>query len=353
MTTHWGRGALIVLARHLCVHLVLDARGVPRRHTDTFVALQGRRQAPFADSAGAYLRHGNRVHLWAWPRAIMDRGSLQSRSDGRARWIPESLVGPSIVDGAVFRQCVSGVEALRFEAGLLVDAKWWPDAPGADEKEWWAGSSRVIDDPQLASQRIAHAPIWGGEFRVLPDSKAGNAPRQAWRSIAQHAVLLTGIGAAALSAAAAGWAWREQQLVRGALEQTQRALDEALSTAAGNARAGRQRPAEAAASDSARWVTQVRAAQRGLQVSRAWSALASSLRPGGFLVREFLFERDEVKLTLVSGYGTEIDLGGAVSALESSGLWSRVELIDTSNPAAVRVGVRPRAALFEPGEPGE
>jgi len=342
----WGRAAWVVLGRHLCVHFVLDARGVPGRQTGAFVSLLAPRQTPFADAASVFLRQADRVHVWAWPQSLQEAALKSAGAPGRrVVVVPESLFGLGIADGAVFRDSAQGVEGLRFEGSNLVDTTWWPTAPDATARARWAQGAVQRDEPGSALQRAKAGRTWSTAWRPLVGARSASVPGAA--VLRQQALPLAAWCLLAVAAALATSAWREQRLLQAALQQTQARLDRGLADVRANQRMkGPQQ--RAPVSVDAQWQDQARSATRSLQFGQVWEGLAAALNEGGFLVREFVFERGEVKLTLVSGFGVELDLASAIVALESSGLWSKVEILDLANPAAVRFGAKPRESLFEP-----
>jgi len=343
--SRWGRVAMVVLARHLCVHFSLDVRGVPALRTQAFVSLNAARHVPFLESDGAYVRQGDTVQVWAWPRALREKASKIAGID--ALVLPESLLEPANADGVVFRECVAGVEALRFERGLLKASAWWPVSPTAQDMARWAGADTAIVTAPSALSRADPVRVWARGWRTLPGARSAPGVRARFPLLRAHGVVVLGWGALAAAAVSLGWTYGEARALKSGVVQAQAAMDSALLRAKAvdvsrsAAQGGLQTVDE-------RWVEAARIASRSFDVSRAWAAIAPQLGEGAFLVREFTFERDLVKLTLVSGYETEVDLVGAVTALESTGLWRNVELVDLSNPLAVRLSARPSDALFGP-----
>ena len=339
----WRFCPMVVVSRHLCLSFHLDARGIPWRRTAAFIALQSVRLAPFSDPAGTFVRHGDIVHVWVWPAAMQNEALARiDVSEHRVDIVPESLLGSVPQDGALFRSCVLGMEALRFERGRLMEMAWWPQHVGAHEQSAWAKVSTVFEEPRSAEQRIAESRLWPARWRTLTLSKSSQRPETASRLVA-NAMLLAGFASLCTSAALVGYAFREHQLLISTLAAAQTALDSAMASA--TARSGKPAVVEGASADDS-LLQEAQIATRSLQVERIWSGLARVLGDSGYVLRDFSFERDEVKMTLVSAYGGELDLVGATLALESSGLWRRVEILDFANPAAVRFGARPRNDLF-------
>lgn len=340
----WGLRPLMVLARHLCLSFQLDARGMPWHRTAAFVALQGTRLAPFIDPAGAFVRHGDVVHVWSWPAALRNEAQARiSASERHFDVIPESLLGPVPADGAVFRSCVSGMEALRFERGRLTKTAWWPQPVDLQVQSAWADAATIVDEPRNAELRASGGALWPARWKPWTPPQLSQRPIGTASRYAGNVMLLAGLAAACVSVGQVGYAFREHQLLLSGLDEAQKSLDGAVARA--TARASKPVIAPTASADDSLW-QQAQVATRGLQVERIWSGLAKVLGDSGYVLRDFSFERDEVKLTVVSAYGGDVDLGSATLALESSGLWRRIEILDFSNPAVVRFGAKPLDHLF-------
>ena len=343
--SRWGRVAMVVLARHLCVHFSLDVRGVPARRTQAFVSLNAARHVPFAESDGAYVRQGETVQVWAWPRALREKASRIAGLD--AVVLPESLLEPVKADGVVFRDCVAGVEALRFEQGLLRDSAWWAVSPTTQDRARWAGEDTAVVISPSALASGAPVRVWARGWRPLPGARSAPQVRARFLLVREQGVVILGWGALSVAAASLGWTYGEARALKSEVALSQQAMERALLRAQA-VDASRSALQGDGRSLDERWVDAARSASRSFDVLLAWAAIAPQLVKAGLLVREFTFERDLVRLTLVSGYETEVDLISAVTALESSGLWSNVELIDLSNPLAVRLSARPSEAMFGP-----
>lgn len=339
----WGRGALLVLGRQFCVHFSLDATGVPARRVSGFVALQAARLTPFARFDGVFVRQGSQVQVWVWPQELV-RSALARLGLGRGPWLvrPESLCGSVPTQGVIVRSCAQGVEALRFDAGQLLDAMWWPEPPGAQALGVFCGNVAAVMAEDSVLDRVRNGRIWAHAVRQVPVFSVGSTEQGAvpWFKMSLAWVVL-GWAFLGLAGAYAGWAWAsEQQMVRANIvAQTELDLLLVESARGTSGRAG------AAQAEDVQWVNDIRRLTRGVRLDELLKQFEAPLAVRGLLIRELVIDKDELKLTLVSGYGGAVDLEEAIAALESVDLWQRVELIDFMNPAAARFGLKFKAAL--------
>lgn len=339
--TLWGGGPVLVLGRQFCVHLTLDASGVPGRRVADFVDLQVSRLSPFAQSGGVFVRQGDKVHVWVWPQEMVT--AQQRRLDtGHGRWrvLPESLWGEVPMRGTIIRHCMAGVEALRFDGGHLQDAMWWPQAPTAPDIAKFSEGTQVSQATESARERVQRGRRWASKVQAVsaPGAKV-QAPTGlvAWLGTPLAFVML-GWLLLGLAGAYAGWTLASASTVVSAKVEVQAELDRLLSQ---GARGTRVR-AGAALEQDTQWVQEVRQLTRGVRLHELLQRLAQPLSSRGLLLRELLIDRDEVKLGLVSGYGGAVDLDEAISALESVGLWQRVELLDFAHPSLARFSLKLR-----------
>lgn len=335
----WGRGPVLVLGRQFCVHFALDAGGVPGHRVAGFVALQMTRLTPFARYDGIFVRQGTKVHVWVWPQDLVSAAQRKLETvKGRWSMLPESLWGEVPARGTVLRRCAAGLEALRFDDGLLQDAMWWPQAPDAPTLKLFSGESLVSNATESASDRVRSGRSWASGVRAVPvmgGTQAAAPGLATWFRMPLTWVLL-GWLVLGLAGAHAGWMLASGRQIALAKAAAQTELDRLLDQ---GARGARGRAGVAQAQDLL-WVNEVRQLTRGVRLDWLLQQFAEPLAARGLLIRELTIDRDEVKLALVSGYGGAVDMDEAIAALETVGLWQRVELLDFANPALARFGLK-------------
>lgn len=339
----WGRGPVLVLGRQFCVHLALDASGVPGHRVSGFVGLQATRLTPFTHYGGIFVRQGTKIHVWVWPQEMVS--SLQLKlGAGKEHWrvLPESLWGEMPTRGTVVQTCAAGVEALRFEGGHLQDAMWWPEEPDESVLKAFSGDTLVSKATDSARERVRSRRRWAKAAQTVPVLGAESPAHglAAWFRKPLAWVML-GWLTLGLAGGHAGWTLASGRHIAQAKLAAQAELDHLLNQGTRNAK-GRSGGASA---EDVQWVNEVQQLTRGVRLDELLQQFAEPLAARGLLIRELVIDRDEVKLGLVSGYGGAVDLDEAIAAIEAVGLWQRVELLDFANPLLARFRLKLKAAV--------
>jgi hypothetical protein len=344
--TLWGRGPVLVLGRQFCVHFTLDATGVPGRRVADFADLQVNRLSPFAQCGGVFVRQGDKVHVWVWPQEMVTAQQLKLNA-GKGSWrvLPESLWGDVPARGTVVRNCVAGVEALRFDGGDLQDAMWWPQAPTEPDIAIFSEATPVSRATESTRERVQRGKRWASKVQAAsaPGAKAQTPTGLvAWLGTSFAWVVL-GWLLLGLAGAYAGWELASASVAADAKVEVQTELDSLLNQ---GTRGSKSRSGAALAQD-VQWVQEVRQLTRGVRLDSLLQQLAQPLSSRGLLLRELVIDRNDVKMALVSGYGGAVDLDEAIAALESMGLWQRVELLDFAHPSLARFSLKLKSGAGE------
>jgi hypothetical protein len=129
-----GPQALWIISRGLCRCASIELPPVARRKQIAAAGLQLRQLSPFA-ATGAYLvASKTRATVWYWDNAEVERAAASQGLKAEDLWVvPETLMYSPAVDGLRLVACADGVEAQRWEGGMIVASQWWSHQPGPAE----------------------------------------------------------------------------------------------------------------------------------------------------------------------------------------------------------------------------
>lgn len=163
-----------VLARGLCSYTVLDATSVPERKRRGFLATSSARWVPFTDFDAHAEWAGDRVMLWAWPKAAMRNPDPDAELLVMPRHVwPETLFrGMPLAQGEVLVAMDHGVEGRVWRGYVLVASEWWAQPPDLDDWNRFrrgAGLAPAGDMPLVEAWAIAEQPWSGKRTRAVSD----------------------------------------------------------------------------------------------------------------------------------------------------------------------------------------
>ena len=191
------RGAYRIVGRGLCMYRLEDFSGVPRGKRPAALEFKLPVWSPFERTGYHCVWSGGAAMVWFW-----DRDRVAAAPGDRV--VPETLFWPRKPDGVHLQRCREGFELQHWRAGVLADAFWFPERPGADQSSRFlarqegigpAAPSRVEDEPAAASVRMAPKP-WS----------VSRSPRE-WLAANEGA-----LAAACLAALALAIVWQEARL---------------------------------------------------------------------------------------------------------------------------------------------
>jgi hypothetical protein len=129
-----GPQALWIVSRGLCRCTCIELPPVARRKQIAAAALQLRQLSPFAETGAYVVASPARATVWYWDGAEVERAAASLALPAQDLWVvPESVMYAPAGDGLRLIACADGVEAQRWDGGVIVASRWWPRAPGAAE----------------------------------------------------------------------------------------------------------------------------------------------------------------------------------------------------------------------------
>ncbi|HXF45981.1 MAG TPA: hypothetical protein VNK91_07665 [Burkholderiaceae bacterium] len=96
--------------------------------------LQLRQLSPFAETGAYLVASKTRATVWYWDNAEVERAAASQGLNTEDLWVvPETLMYSPAIDGLRLVACADGVEAQRWEGGVIVASQWWPHEPSPAE----------------------------------------------------------------------------------------------------------------------------------------------------------------------------------------------------------------------------
>ncbi|MEI6599789.1 MAG: hypothetical protein WCN21_04905 [Comamonadaceae bacterium] len=154
-----------VLARPLYRFHLIDLALVPAKNRAQALNLELAQWTPFANSAYYIGWHGQQAMVWAWD-ADKAAQALQANNlkPERVRVLPETVLRPASQSGLALVRCLEGVEAQVWRDGQLINSRWWPQAPGADEWLMFQRDSGIAP----GEQQTEIPPVQAGTLGTKP-----------------------------------------------------------------------------------------------------------------------------------------------------------------------------------------
>ena len=149
-----------VLSRPLYRFARFDFKHIGNAQRAQALKIQIRQWSPYTNT-GQYVVWG-REHalIWAWDAdRLANDLAAQQLAPGSARVVPETLLRPAISSGLRLVACMDGVEGQFWQEQRLVQCRWWPASPAADE---WTNFQRDASVPQdqRAGVPVVQVPNW-------------------------------------------------------------------------------------------------------------------------------------------------------------------------------------------------
>jgi len=311
-----------VLARALCRFKVLDLGQVPTTTRAQALALQLAQWSPYPHTAHHTVWQGGRALVWAWDHDVVLRTMAEAGvAPQRVQVWPESVLLPPMTAGLRLVHTLQGVEGQCWKGGLLLQSRWWKDAPG---KHAWLDFQRDLGLP--AEERLAEVPpVQTLALQATPTLRsAGPSGLPAgWRDER----LAYALGALLLFAPTA---WMATGLLKTQLAL--QALQASISDVEGTAR-----PLMAARGQA----TRIAARAQALVALEPYpnpldlmARVAGVLPKNGTYLKEWDFQEGKLKVVLVTP-GTPLSSSTLVSALQLAGGFDNVQVVPANDPKVV------------------
>lgn len=124
-----AKAPVILLSRALYRSRVFNLRGIAGSDRPGALQLQLAAWEPFDVPAYRVGMRGDYALAFAWDEAWVGQALAESGWDASRAIEPECLYRAPLPNGMGVVQCLDGYEAQAWDGGLLMDGRWWADAP--------------------------------------------------------------------------------------------------------------------------------------------------------------------------------------------------------------------------------
>lgn len=274
------------MSRGLCCYIHVDLGRIHAAERDTALALEIGRLSPYANTGHivAWCREGAMV--WVWDQDAVGAKTAEVGLDvRRLRVIPEEMLIAPIDYGFRILALEDGYLGQAWGDGVLLDSRWWPNAPGPDR---WLAFERGRGVPPEAQSAIGPEPL----VPVLlerPWCRTSRGPLA--RGDAERLAVVAG---AVVLSALAGWYGAQWYALDGLVQS---AAAEVAQLEAESSQVLKAQRAATAALERLRVLTGLRPYPDQLQLM---ARVAESLPSNGAHLSRWSFERGQLDLTVAA-----------------------------------------------------
>ncbi len=323
----------MVVSRALCRFQRFDLGRLPANKRRSALKLQLLQWSPFASSGHAVVWQDGMASVWCWDRAAVDGRVAESGRKERFSVIPETLLRTPSQEGLRLIECLDGVEAQYWNQAQLLHSRWWPQAPAPSELLAFQRDCSLAlheQQPQMPLQEIALAArAWA------PFSGVDAAPGEmALPEMALYASLALALGLPAIALSIG------QLRVAGAVKERQQQIAQLRSASRAVLEAR-----DVALTAQSRLNT-IQGLQQFTDPLGLMVGVTRALPVQGAYLKEWDVADGRLKILVVSPTA-EVSGAAYVSALEHSGLFTRVKIVTQVDPRQIgfSMDIVPRAEL--------
>jgi hypothetical protein len=160
-----------VLARSLYHYRYFDLRDLPVAHRHQGLMRQIRQWSPFDEYDSYIVWRKQAALVWVWDKATLQEAQ-HAQQINLIKVLPETLLRPTLEEGAQVVACLEGVEGQVWRQHHLIASRWWSQLPSIAEWQIFLRANHLSPDTVLPD-------VINSELKPQPWAKSAKMDRSA------------------------------------------------------------------------------------------------------------------------------------------------------------------------------